>query len=195
MNDLTISNLNDDENLTPVSTKEEFLQYVAINSGQERNKLQNLIDKDDWTIMQRIFGPRDLIKIAKDQRITQVKSGFDLINTCDQIVHEVVVGAIRNRAEAVLTSDWIKLGSEIKADVVNTLESLLKNLSVSRERFSDFIIEEGKKAEKYKDDIETYAEFKKSVADDRQVYFTNRSNQINSFQAKIQAIEDKFKKL
>lgn len=145
--------------IKPKATREDFLNYVGDYHHKKTADLQNLVNKDDWTMMQRLFGPKDLIRIAKDQKILQVKDGFDLMNQCDQIVNDVIIGGLKNRAQALLTIDAIQQGREIINATTLVLEDLIKDLDVSRKRFVDYIVEKEKDIEKYKDSKLAYQQY------------------------------------
>ncbi len=182
-----------DENFKPLKTKEDFFNYAANYHGERVHDLQKLINKDDWTLMQKIFGPRELIRVAKDQRITQVKNGFDLINKAEKITNEVIISALKNRAEAVLTSDYMRIKQEVIIDVNESLQSLTTSLDVSRKAFLKYMDTTMTDLEQYKDKPYIYNKYKDSFEQECETYFTVRKNQINNFADKIKSIEEKYK--
>jgi len=191
--EITITTTNE-ENLKPTATREDFLNYVAVYHHKKSGDLQTLIDKNDWTMMQRVFGPRDLIRIAKDQKILQVKNGFDLMNKCDQIVNDVILGSLKNRAQALLTIDAIHQGREIIKATTYELETLIKDLDVSRKRFVDYIVEKEKDLKNYKDSELAYQQYYDSVKQESEAYFNSRKKQLESIETKIRNIEAKYGK-
>jgi len=184
--------LNSNDGLAPTSSRDDFLNFVATQHHKKTSDLQHLVDKDNWGLIQRVFGPRDLIKLAKNQKILQVKNGFDLMNKCEEIMSDVVIGSLKNRAQAILTIDAIKQGKEVVGVVINELETLITDLDVSRQRFIKFTVEKEKDLKNFKDSPLTHKNYKESVEQEIETYYKSRKLQLGSIEKKIQNIERKY---
>lgn len=191
-NEIIISNTNDD-NLKPVATKEEFINYVATYHGEKNSKMQTLIDKDDWTIMQRLFTGKELIKVAKDQRITQVKNSFDLINQAESILNGLIIASLKNRAKALELKDMFHHEIEAIKDIHSDVLNLDIEMRGSEYKFSQFYVSEKKKIEEFRDDIDLYQENLDSIVEMRKKYFATGKTQLEKLHTKISAIETKYK--
>lgn len=189
-NDITIVS---EENEEPqkFETKEDYISFISKVHGENAANVQHLIDKNDWTLMQRVFTNKQLVRIAKDQRITQLRRNFDLINRCEEIINDVIITSLENRAKSVLIQDLFKNKTD---DIKKMLEKILqleKDIRSAEKDFSDFYLNEKESIKKYEQDKALYDENMDSIVEMRRKFFNAGKEQLNIIHKELSQIEEK----
>ncbi|WP_298511199.1 hypothetical protein [uncultured Kordia sp.] len=173
--------------------KDDYISFLTKMHGKKANKIQSLIDKDDWNLMQRMFTQKQLIQVAKDQRLIQTQRHFSLVNRAEEIINDVVITSLENRAKSILVQDLFKHKAEDVQKMLEKLSKLKMKITDAREEFSDYYIQKKKNFNaKYAEDdelrkemIDDLVELRKSYRDAGQTALESIKEQLSQIERKI----------
>lgn len=170
-------------------TMEDYMAYISKNHGDKAAGIQHIIDKDDWTIMQRLYSHKQLISIAKDQRLLQVQRRFDLINTTEEIINSVIIKSFENRARSVLVNDLVEYNRKDVENVKKQIKLLQISLRKSANEFIKFYREEREKLKEIEDLKELFNDNLEQIELMREFYFKYDREELNNIHKKLTEIE------
>lgn len=172
-------------------SKEDYIGFISKVHGQKAAGIQKLIDKEDWSLMQRFFTNKQLVKIARDQRIIQTQRGFNLINRCEEIINDVIITSLENRAKSVLMQDLFKDKTDDIRKMLQQLLILKKDIRSAEKDFSNFYVEEKDSIKIYENDKDLYTENLNSIVEMRKNFFKAGREQLEYIHKDLSEIEKK----
>ncbi len=168
-----------------IYNQEQLVDTIEKHPQKVSQKATELLTTN-FTFLERIFGPRKIIRALEDQKTLEANTEFEFRNRVLELSHEIQLDALKQKYSAYLTS----FESNIKKNLISYLEEQLNKLIVElkdkRFKFSRNIKSAYNETEEFTDNPSIYNKLKKSIEDDFERYFRIINTLIESYENDIQ---------
>lgn len=176
-----------------IHTREQFLQHLEQHHLRVDSKVREMMSTN-FSFLQRIFGPRRLIKVIESQKVLEVQTEFDFMNEILQLSQEVILDVLRQKYRAQLVAYDTQVQERLIGYLEETLSRLSEALKTRRIKFAEEIRSSFVEAESFRDNPIIYPRLREAITEDFERYFRITGALLTSFENDITTNLEKYRK-